>query len=65
MGNDVVATVTIADGKFEASYSFNGNDVIAKGSIAEDGTMTLEEHTPETVPAEYVQAALTSIADEL
>ena len=65
MGNDVPATVTITDGTFEASYSFNGNDVVAKGSVSEDGTMTVEEYTPDTIPAEYVQAAVTSIADEL
>lgn len=65
MGNDIEASVVIDGDTFEASYSFNGNDVVATGTIAEDGTMTVGEYTPDSVPEQYVQGAIDLIADEL
>ena len=65
MGTDTSVTLTISGDTFEASYSFNGNDVVAKGIVGEDGALTVTESTPSTVPAQYVQGAIDLVADEL
>ena len=64
MGSDVPVEMAInGDGTFTAKYAFNGNDVVANGTMAEDGSLTLTDHTPETVPAQYVQGALDLVAE--
>lgn len=44
MGNMVPVTVILGDGVFEFTYQFNGNDVVVKGTIAEDGTWNATEY---------------------
>lgn len=65
MGEDIEASVTINGDTFEASYAFKDNDVIAKGTVNDDGSLTVEEYTPDSVPEQYVQGAVDLIADEL
>ena len=44
MGNKIPVTVVMGEGTFEASYSFNGNDVVVKGTVT-DGVWEMTETT--------------------
>ena len=44
MGNKIPVTVVMGEGTFQASYSFNGNDVVVSGTVA-DGVWTMTETT--------------------
>lgn len=65
MGTDVPVTLAIDGDTFTFAYSFNGNDVSGTGTIDGSGTMTVDTYTPDSVPAMYVQGAITELEDTL
>ncbi len=65
LGEDVPVKLELGDGTFTAAYSFNGNDVVANGTIDASGMMTVTDYTPEDVPEMYVQGAIDLIAEEI